>query len=351
MVAFRSLLDPLSSLGNGQVSEEREDVAKLRASLHAIAETDVQETVARSPLGAMNFEEGRDLVERAKELASEWRSYPLDLGPPAPIQALYEKFSQLEVSIEGLRAFDIQDDNAKAQHGSLLSTLRSCFEAARQGAFNQRPNFVVLSRDFREPVRKARSLIENARTQVDEDLLSIKAMRDEGEEALRAIRESSKREGIQRFAPLFAALAAENDEQSRFWLKAAAVLGAVTAIAASLLLLLWPPSGQLSEASAAGQLISRLVIVSVLYLATFWAARNYRALRHLRVVNQHRHTALLTFQTFSEGGESPETRDAVLREATRCVFTPSTTGYLGADEETPATNIVEVLQSASRTGS
>ncbi len=52
--------------------------------------------------------------------------------------------------------------------------------------------------------------------------------------------------------------------------------------------------------------MSKLVVLSLLSFGTVWSARNYRALRHQRTINQHRHKALMTFQTFAEGGETPQ---------------------------------------------
>ena len=65
----------------------------------------------------------------------------------------------------------------------------------------------------------------------------------------------------------------------------------------------------------------------------------------MNVVNGHRQNALTTFQTFvkAAGDEDKETKNAVLLEATRCIFSPMSTGYLGGDQETPNSSIVEVL--------
>ena len=167
---------------------------------------------------------------------------------------------------------------------------------------------------------------------------------------LRAAREAAKREGVQNFAPLFEDLATENTNESATWLKATVSLGAITIVAAPLLLVAWSVDGDMMSAALASVVMSKLVVLSLLSFGTVWSARNYRTLRHQRTTNQHRHKALMTFQTFAEGGESPDTRDAVLREATRCVFTQGPTGYLGRHEETPQSNVIEVLLNAAKSG-
>ena len=44
--------------------------------------------------------------------------------------------------------------------------------------------------------------------------------------------------------------------------------------------------------------------------------------------------------------EDQQTKNAVLLEANRCIVSPSASGYLGKDAETPSKSIVEVLTKA-----
>ncbi len=77
-----------------------------------------------------------------------------------------------------------------------------------------------MSTTFREPLRQARELIEEARGEVDNKLRLVRENREETEKVLRAAREAAKREGVQNFAPLFEDLATENTNEGATWLKA-----------------------------------------------------------------------------------------------------------------------------------
>jgi hypothetical protein len=75
------------------------------------------------------------------------------------------------------------------------------------------------------------------------------------------------------------------------------------------------------------------------------AAKNYRTHRHLVVVNQHRQSALRTFEAFIKAASGDDqTKNAVLLEATRCIFAPANTGYLGGEEENPSNRIIEIFK-------
>jgi hypothetical protein len=115
-----------------------------------------------------------------------------------------------------------------------------------------------------------------------------------------------------------------------------------------LILYEFPSYGELKDAAIIQKILARLVIISILYFGVIWFIKNYRAHRHLSVLNSHRQNALETFESFVEGaGGDEQTKNAVLLEATHCIFSPANTGYLGADEENPASRIVEILKTVS----
>ena len=77
---------------------------------------------------------------------------------------------------------------------------------------------------------------------------------------------------------------------------------------------------------------SKMAMLAVLFTATIWSGRNYRAMMHQKIVNKHRALGLETFQAFSSATNDPQIKDAVLLETTRAIFSASSTGYLEAKE-------------------
>ena len=53
----------------------------------------------------------------------------------------------------------------------------------------------------------------------------------------------------------------------------------------------------------------------------------------------------MTFETFVGASGNEKTRDAVLLEATRCIFGPAVTGYLHKQEDPSPHRIVEIIKS------
>lgn len=79
------------------------------------------------------------------------------------------------------------------------------------------------------------------------------------------------------------------------------------------------PTG-LAEAAA------RIVIVGALYFASVVCLRNYRAHRHLHVVNTHRRNALKTFETFAKAATDEETKKVILLAASGTISLPCPLG-------------------------
>lgn len=91
--------------------------------------------------------------------------------------------------------------------------------------------------------------------------------------------------------------------------------------------------------------VERVIVISILSTAILFCVRNYSAARHNFVINRHRQNALSTFETFVKASGDDQTKDAVLLQATRSIFTPQASGYLKPDvEAAPSNQIIEIMR-------
>jgi hypothetical protein len=91
--------------------------------------------------------------------------------------------------------------------------------------------------------------------------------------------------------------------------------------------------------------LSRIIAISILTTGIVFCARNYFAIRHNFVINRHRQNALSTFETFVKAARDDQTKDVVLVQATKSIFSPQTSGYLRGEGETPQPNqIIEIIR-------
>jgi hypothetical protein len=91
-------------------------------------------------------------------------------------------------------------------------------------------------------------------------------------------------------------------------------------------------------------LVGKILMLGVVYYLLVLAARSWRANSHLAAVNLHRATALQVFATFAESTSDEQTKNAILLETTRCIYTHTSTGFLGGEEPSSPLQIVEILK-------
>ena len=116
---------------------------------------------------------------------------------------------------------------------------------------------------------------------------------------------------------------------------------------AAVVFLVWAHHGSApSGVLAAQDIAAKLIILSVLVTASTWCGRNYRALKHLSVLNRHKALSLRTMQAFVAAAGDDSTKSAVLLETTRTIFSAGVTGYIdtkdGGDEST--LKVVEIAK-------
>jgi hypothetical protein len=91
--------------------------------------------------------------------------------------------------------------------------------------------------------------------------------------------------------------------------------------------------------------VAKLIVLSILLSAAIWTGKIYKAHRHNFIINRHRRNALSTFQTFAGGASDTQTKNAVLLQATTCIFGPQNTGYISQDKESEGSpQILEIIR-------
>jgi hypothetical protein len=211
--------------------------------------------------------------------------------------------------------------------------------------------FAVRSRtDFerveREAVEKLKHIDEIS---ADHEKV-MAASRNEASQILDEVRRMAAESGVSQHSIHFKQEADQHEKNAKRWLAATICLVLLTVGAGVLVSRAYFSLIPSMTSTQSLQLaISKVVIIFVLLTATFWTGRSYRAHRHNAVVNRHRQNALSTFQAFVKAAVDSQTKDAVLLQATQCIFSPQQTGYVTGEPE--AGSIPQVLEIVRNLGS
>jgi hypothetical protein len=194
-------------------------------------------------------------------------------------------------------------------------------------------------------IRQHRDLANELAMSLHNQVEEVEKMRGRGETALAALQKSAAEAGVSTNATEFSALADGHEMASRRWLTATVAVTIVLIGALVGLIVLIPLKAGDTTPVVVQYVLTRTLGFAALSFAAVWASRNYRAHRHLAVLNRHRHKALVTFQTFAVAAKDDATKNAVLLEATRCIFAAGATGYSGADPDPSPAQVIEIVKS------
>ena len=167
-------------------------------------------------------------------------------------------------------------------------------------------------------------------------------MLEESSTALDQIKKAAAEAGVSQHAVIFGDVAKKHRRTSYWWLAVSAILAAVT------LVLAWQMAGEVVDRNLSNTIqfvAGRIILFGVLSYAVVSAVRTYRAEAHNHVVNAHRHHALSTFETFTAASADDATRDAVLMQATQCIFAHRPSGFGQREDDTvPQSQVLELTR-------
>lgn len=167
------------------------------------------------------------------------------------------------------------------------------------------------------------------------------------ETALEKVQQTAQKVGVAAHAEHFKSESESHEREAKAWLIYTIILACLTfllGIASLIAGILWLSS--LSPTQSVNLAIAKIVIFSLLFSGIVWTGRVYRAHKHNAVVNKHRQNALSTFETFAiAAGEDQQIKNAVLLQATQCIFSPQQTGYVTQEADTAGyPQILEIVR-------
>jgi hypothetical protein len=338
-------------------AEEQSQREALKNALKPLITIDPHQLVRADVLGReLSFESGLPIFERTIGLFKDLSECELGNTPYEILQQLVSHTQQALSQFQQIQQFSIDKNpsNPKAVRDNLITQLQNQWNTYYQAitphiAYSVRrgTDFDALEREARGSLTLVRQIASDARTDRDKTLAEMQG-------ALDKVRQAAAEAGVAQHAIHFKQEAEAYSEQSNWWLGFTIGLGLLTVAYA-----LYSLGYQLHEvvlSAPTGRLValalSRLIAISILSTGIVFCAHNYSATRHNFVINRHRQNALSTFETFVKAARDDQTKDAVLIQATRSIFSPQTSGYLKSENEPPQANqIVEIIRGLTATKS
>ena len=347
---------------------EQNLATQLSKNLEHLTQLKVEDVVQASKLGEMfSFSSAAPLVEKTKAICQSLASSRLDLASEAKLQALVNVTNELIRCIGEFRNFSpTQQPNATQRRDGLVIQFRSAFDQAFDVfagvlAISQRQGMEQYEAEAKAAAERLKAFIDEQHTSFD---TYRKSAEKEINETLGKAKQAAQEVGIVQHSTFFKLEANGHKKMARCWLGVTVLLAAATVYAAWVnydrTFALLEKASATTESSATQSpsqgttpltiqlAIAKLIGFSILFSAVLWSGRIYRAHRHNYVINQHRQNALSTFEAFAKATDDSPTKNAVLLQATQCIFGPQSTGYLSQERETEGyPQILEIVRSAA----
>lgn len=326
-----------------------EIVLQLAEQLKTINQYREAELISRPEWGTITFSVAKRDIETCRTIAADLLSMPLaDLTDQAA-QEIMAPIPQVAEYLRQIYEFKIEGGPPEQNRDSIASGLKNAVAQLHSVSSQWIPYLAHKRGDFSERIRQFEQLVDDAKGRLEETDAYAKGTRNEIDKIVEATREASASAGAGAFTNEFAHEADELACASTKWLLVAGTLG-FTTLAIALWSTVWPllPDNA-SIWMTLRYAVAKVSAVVVLFTATVWCGRIYRALRHQRSINKHRALSLKTFQAFVEATDDPATRDAVLLAATKSIFSNVPTGFV--DERVGSQDAsVSVLEVGKSTG-
>lgn len=322
----------------------------LRASLVRLAEIKPDSLRRKDDLGPFDFGPGLLIFDQVLRLFQMLADSNLDNVPSEVLTALKSQADDALAHFENIQTFDVE---ATSSPGQARDQLIQAIAQRYNGYYSQIAPVVAYSvrkgTDFEQLEKKAREALHEVEGLKTEMQGTVGGIMTEAKATLDEVRKVAAEAGVKQHAVYFKDEADRHAAARKTWLKVTVILGAMLLVAGVGTVAFYMFNRETLGTGQAIQLgVAKLILFGALYFAVVWASRIYRAESHNFVVNRHRQNALGTFEAFAKAAGDDQTKNAVLLQATQCIFQHQVSGFATQETEGPTSpQVLEIFRGAT----
>ncbi len=351
------------------MSKHEEYVAATKQLISDVMEHTLDEYLRNDQLGSMNFSDIDSQANDVLQLLADIATLPVHLAPMALLEHAYQRMQTAKDTLNSMRGFDIRQQDAVTRHARLIKNFTAFlpdFFSSVLTLFNylhwrtDAPKAVmqeleVAGAEKMQQLDAMMTSVANAQQTAEATQQELSRIKTEAEAA------ATMTAGISH-SSVFGETANQHARFQKWWLffsvaSALGTAGAVVWLFADSLLISTPeliPTDTDGPVPGSGvdwpQTLARSTLIIIGLAIVSLCTKNYRAHRHLHVINLHRSNALRSFEAFVRMAQDEQVRDAVLLEAARCIYRHQPTGYVGQAADGGDARIFEVMKLARDPG-
>ncbi|MEW8052197.1 MAG: hypothetical protein AB2792_13380 [Candidatus Thiodiazotropha sp.] len=230
--------------------------------------------------------------------------------------------------------FDPEQQDPVAVRNSLITNIENAYQPAFQALHQHIAYSLHRSADFQRLDSDARATLQSIEDKSLEISKSLENHEKDAKVVLDEIRRVAAEEGVTKQAAHFNAEYEHHSQEAEKWQVRTAKLAIALGVFALISLFLHKiPFLKPENTYDAVQLsISKFLVFFVIAYMLFLSAKNFMNHKHNSIINKHRQNALMTHSALVEASGNEGVRDAVLLQASSCIFSPQSTGYAASSD-------------------
>lgn len=319
-------------------------IESLKSSLSKYDIFDTNRLVSRPDWGTINFEGARFDVERLFKMIGYLKVMPIEHLPDSVAQDTDSRLKSAYAVFERVDKFALAGSDPSQRSSQLVSEIHSQVEQITKCVAQWIPFLAYQNGDVTRNIESLSAAVKKAEQITEDARAGITNKCNEIAEITQKAREAAASAGVAVFTQDFAEEAKGQERVAIAWLVATCIF-VVCAFVISARSYYIDYAG-LSREVLLAKWVSKAFCLSILITATLWCGRMYKSARHLAIINKHRAHSLRTFQAFTAASNNVQTRDAVLMETTRAIFSRGATGLVA--EQVSADSDANIIQIAGK---
>jgi len=326
-----------------------QNVEKFIEKIDDCLQTDINQLVSSPKWGTIDFKDVEPEIQKFFQMLNHFKTLPLELLPDAELSKLINDLTSPQNILKKIRDFSIEGQNPKGIRDQLAQQITTAVDTFYTTAHLWIPYLAYQKGDVQKNIESLNSSVKEASSVLDETKEEVEKKKQEIDSVVLAAKEASATVGVSHFSANFEEEANKLKDSAFWWLVATGVLATITLAGTILLYYILPIPNDASTAQIIQILSTKVILITVFFTATLWAGRMYKATMHQMTLNKHRANSLRTFQAFTKASNEVSTRDAVLLETTKSIFSVVPSGYLDNEQSGGGknTNVIEVIKSSA----
>lgn len=322
----------------------------LNKNLETINSVKIEDLIRENNLSSnLNFKKGEYIFSGALGLFNELTQVNLGKIPYNIINEINSYATNFLSFIKRIKEFTELQTSPAQSRDDIINQLESQYKDYFKNISPIIAYSIKKGTDFEKLENEARNRVNEINKVKLEIEKQQKESLDSANSTIAKLRVAASEVGVAQHSIHFKKESDEHLKSSRYWLIATIFMALATVSWGIVTFFLQPRSSELSDVVQFA--FSKLIILSGLYYALVWCAKNYGAHKHNSIMNKHRQNALNTFETFIKAAENdPDTKNAVLLQTTQSIFSSQSSGFINSENENDSQNkIIEIFRNVSST--